>query len=354
MFEVTNKRNMAIPTAVVAAVLMLCAAVLVCSPMSDATGEDLEGYGEVNEIAIAPGYSWSYTATFPSDLEAGTVLTFQVNELTTNATIDGHNVSVIIPSDFPTGAYNLVLKAEHADSGQTAYQWIRITVNQALALDYSGCVEEIIQGTAQNITLSSTGGIGTVTWQEVSLPNGLTLSGNTISGTPTQIGENVVQVQAVSDKGETKDLEITFTVYNQIVGGSPQTITSAGSAAASDAIAQTGTDLGVTWAVTGGDLPEGFQLDAATGVVSGTYTGSEPVETTVTLTGTAANGPAQTATKEITIRGEPAFVINGDNTVLTYTGNAEAKTLALTASATTSAISGEKRNIETSLIISTP
>ena len=53
MFEVTNKRNMAIPTAVVAAVLMLCAAVLVCSPMSDATGEDLEGYGEVNEIAIA-------------------------------------------------------------------------------------------------------------------------------------------------------------------------------------------------------------------------------------------------------------------------------------------------------------
>ena len=338
MFEVTNKRNMAIPTAVVAAVLMLCAAVLVCSPMSDATGEDLEGYGEVNEIAIAPGYSWSYTATFPSDLEAGTVLTFQVNELNANATIDGHNVSVIIPSDFPAGAYNLVLKAEHADSGQTAYQWIRITVNQALALDYSGCVEEIIQGTAQNITLSSTGGIGTVTWQEVSLPNGLTLSGNTISGTPTQIGENVVQVQAVSDKGETKDLEITFTVYNQIVGGSPQTITSAGSAAASDAIAQTGTDLGVTWAVTGGDLPEGFQLDAATGVVSGTYTGSEPVETTVTLIGTAANGPAQTATKEITIRGEPTFVINGENTVLTYTGNAEAKTLALTASATTSAI----------------
>lgn len=116
MFEVTNKRNMAIPTAVVAAVLMLCAAVLVCSPMSDATGEDLEGFGEVNEIAIAPGYSWSYTATFPSDLEAGTVLTFEVNELNTNATIDGHNVSVIIPSDFSAGAYNLVLKAEHADS----------------------------------------------------------------------------------------------------------------------------------------------------------------------------------------------------------------------------------------------
>ena len=133
MFEVTNKRNMAIPSAVIAAVVMLCAAVLVCSPMSDATGEDLEGYGNVNEIAIAPGYSWSYTATFPSDLEAGTVLSFQVNELNTNASITGHNVSVIIPTDFEPGAYNLVLKAEHADSGQVAYQWIRITVNAALA-----------------------------------------------------------------------------------------------------------------------------------------------------------------------------------------------------------------------------
>lgn len=338
MFEVTNKRNMAIPSAVIAAVVMLCAAVLVCSPMSDATGEDLEGYGNVNEIAIAPGYSWSYTATFPSDLEAGTVLSFQVNELNTNASITGHNVSVIIPTDFEPGAYNLVLKAEHADSGQVAYQWIRITVNAALALDYDGCITQIVQGTAQNITLSSTGGVGTVTWQEVSLPNGLTLSGNTISGTPTQIGENVIQVQAVSDKGETKDLEITFTVFNQIVGGSEQTITSTGTYAASDAIAQAGTDLGVTWAVTNGDLPEGFSLDAATGVISGTYAGTSAVTEVITLTGTSANGPTQTATKQVTIQAEPAFTITGGDSILTYTGNAETKTLALAASASTSEI----------------
>lgn len=339
MTELSNKRNLAVPTAVFAVLLMLCGSIIAFSGTSEATGEDLTGYGDVNEIEIAPGYSWSYTATFPSDLEAGTVLSFQVNELNTNAAIDGHNLSITIPSGFEPGKYNIVLKADHAASGQTAYQWIRITVNEAMSVNYSGCINEIIAGASQSITLNATGGVGTVTWHEVSLPQGLTLSGNVVSGTPTTIGENVIQVQAISDKGETKDLEIKFTVFNKIVGAEPETITGAGAYAASSAIAQTGSDLNVTWAVTAGELPAGFSIDASTGVVSGTYTGSEPVEVKVTLTGTAGNGPEQTATKELTIRAEPAFTLNADSeTVLTYTGNAASKTANLSASATTSAI----------------
>lgn len=338
MFEHTSKRNLAIPTAVFAVLLMMCGSIIAFSGTSDATGEDLEGYGDVNEIEIAPGYSWSYTATFPSDLTAGTVLSFAVNELNTNATISGHNVSIIIPTGFQAGSYNVVLEATHAASGQTAYQWIRITVNEALSLDYSGCITEIVQGTAQNITLTSTGGIGTVTWAATSLPQGLTLSNNVISGTPTTIGLNTIQVTATSDRGETRDLEIQFTVFNQIVGGSQETITSAGSYAASQAITQTGNDLNVTWAVTDGQLPDGFQIDASTGVVSGTYTGSTATEVTVTLTGTAQNGPEQTATKQLTIRAEPAFTLSGDASVLTYTGNESDKTVQVSASASTSAI----------------
>ena len=42
----------------------------------------------------------------------------------------------------------------------------------------------------------------------------------------------------------------------------------------------------------------------------------------VTLTGTAMNGPAQTATKKVTINYEPEFSITGgDGTILTYKGN---------------------------------
>lgn len=338
MHELSNKRNMAIPTAVFAVLLMLCGSIIVFSDASEATGEDLSGYGDVNEIEIAPGYSWSYTSTFPSDLEEGTVLSFAVNELNTNASITGHNLSIIIPAEFPVGSYNVVLKAEHAASEQIGYQWLRITVNEAMALSYSGCINEIVQGATQSITLSSSGGIGAVTWREVSLPQGLTLSGNIVSGIPTTIGLNTIQMQAVSDKGETKDLEIKFTVFNKIIGGSAETITSAGAYAASSAIPQTGNDLNVTWAVTSGTLPVGMTLDSSTGIVSGTYTGSEPVSVAVVLTGTAQNGPEQTATKDLTIRAEPAFSILGGNTILTYTGNSNTVSLALTASSSTSDI----------------
>ncbi len=334
----TEKRT-AIPVAIFAALLMICGSIVAISGSSNAaTGEDLSGYGSVNEIMVAPGYSWSYTATFPSDLTEGTVLSFEVNELNTNASIDGHNLSIIIPQGFTPGKYNIVLKATHEESNQTGYQWIRITVNEALALSYTGCINEIIQGASQMITLNATGGVGTVTWKEVSLPQGLTLSGNTVSGTPTTIGLNTIQVQAESSEGQKKNLEITFTVFNVIVGGNDETITSTGSYVASTAIAQTGTDLGVTWSVTSGELPAGLQLDAATGVVSGTYTGTEAIEAEIVLTGSATNGPAQTATKNLTIKAEPAFSLSGDNSILTYTGNTETKTASVSASANTSEI----------------
>ena len=90
---------------------------------SDATGEDLSGYGEVNDITIAPGYSWPYTAKFSSDLESGVVLSFEQNELVRIATISGLTLSVNgITSTHAGNSYNIVLKATHADSGQTPYQ----------------------------------------------------------------------------------------------------------------------------------------------------------------------------------------------------------------------------------------
>lgn len=52
-----------------------------------ATGEDLTGYGAVNEINIAPGYQWTYTATFPEDLEDGTETTLKINEMGSIATM---------------------------------------------------------------------------------------------------------------------------------------------------------------------------------------------------------------------------------------------------------------------------
>ena len=190
MFESKGKGAAAFALAA-SFVMVLCA--LAAVPLSDATGDDLTGYGTVNEISIAPGYSWSYTSTFPADLEAGTVLTFEKNELEGVATIDNHTLKIsAIPADKAGGRYNIVLKAYHVESDQTAFQWIRITVNSAMAVDYSGCLSEIVKGTSQTIDLKSTGGIGTVIWTASEMAPGLSLSGNKITGTPTQIGANKI------------------------------------------------------------------------------------------------------------------------------------------------------------------
>ena len=335
-----SKRKLLAPTAVLSVLVMLCVALVGVSDADAATGGDLTGYGTVNEISIAPGYTWSYTSTFPSDLEAGTVLTFAVNELDAVATIEKHTLKIsAIPANMAGNAYNIVLKAYHAESDQTAYQWIRITVNAAMSVSYTGCLNEIIKGTSQTIDLKSEGGIGTVTWTATTMAPGLTLSGNRITGTPTQVGANTIVLKAASDKGESKDLTIEFTVFNVIKGDSEETIVAiAGQSVATKAIAQTGTDLGVTWAATG-SIPAGLTLNADTGVISGKYTGTTAGQSVITLTGTAAHGPSQTATKKVTINYEPVFAISGGaEKVLTYTGNETAKVVALSITGEHSAI----------------
>ncbi len=335
-----SKRKLLAPTAVLSVLVMLCVALVGVSDADAATGGDLTGYGTVNEISIAPGYSWSYTSTVPADLEAGTVLTFEVNELDAVATIEKHTLKIsAIPADKAGSAYNIVLKAYHAESDQTAYQWIRITVNNAMSVSYTGCLNEIIKGTSQTIDLKSEGGIGTVTWTATAMAPGLTLSGNRIAGTPTQVGANTIVLKAASDKGESKDLTINFTVFNVIKGDNEETIVAiAGQSVATKAIAQTGTDLGVTWKADK-TLPAGLTLDANTGVISGKYTGTTAGQSVITLTGTTAHGPSQTATKKVTINYEPVFAISGGaEKVLTYTGNETAKVVGLSIAGEHSAI----------------
>ena len=340
MNAIASKKRMLAPMAVLSVLAMLCVALVGVSDSDGATGGDLTGYGTVNEISIAPGYSWTYTSTFPADLEEGTVLTFQVNEMNDTATIDGHTLKIsTIPASMAGNAYNIVLKAYHAESDQTAYQWIRITVNAAMSVNYSGCLSEIVKGTSQSIDLKSEGGIGAVTWTATTMAPGLTLSGSKITGTPTQVGANTIVLKATSSEGESKDLTIDFTVYNVIVGGNDEQIVAiGGKSVASAAISQTGEDLGVTWAADKA-LPAGLTLDDDTGVISGTYTGTTSGQAVITLTGTSAHGPAQTATKKVTINYEPAFAISGGNDkVLTYTGNTAVKTVGLSISAASSAI----------------
>ena len=319
---------------VMALLAVLGSAVVMLGNESNAV---IEGdYGEVYEIDLAPGFSYTYTPTYPADLDVTTTILDYEDE-GIDASIDGSTISVSVKNGVTSGSYDLVIKAETNTGGlpQTAYQHIRFNVVAGLVVTPGQVINDIISGASVNFTPQASSGMDTVTWAvKGELPAGLSFDGTTVTGTPTQIGLNTLTLTA-SAKGQTQDLTVTFTVYNVIVGGSAETIFSNGNTVSSTAIAQTGDDLGVTWAVTSDNLPDGFSLDAATGVISGSSTTLQ--EVTVTITGTAANGPAQSVTKEITIRSEPAIEITGESSVTTYPVSAN-KTVQLSATQGTSAV----------------
>lgn len=356
-----SRKNLAVPATLLAAIVMFCAVFVAFAGPSDAAGEDLSGtYGEKYTIDIAPGYQYTYTATFPEDLEEGVVLSTAVNDLgAQNVNISGHTVTVSIPDDCEAGLYNLVLKAEHAQSSQTAHQYIQFNVSDAFSMNSSGVVTEIIMGASQSIQFTATGGIGDdIRYESVAMPAGLSLDTDTgaVTGTPTTLGLNTVTVKATNyledgTAGASKEITVTFTVFSVITGDnlSDETITSINGNQVSSKTITTPSDLGVTWALSEGELPDGFNLDPATGVVSGGS--SVYVNETYTIVGTAQNGPSQdTLSKNVTIHAEPTLALTGGDAILTYLNNANPVTSTVTATSGLSTVSWQVSGYEQAAI----
>ena len=298
---------------------------------SDAIGEDLSStYGEPTNINIAPGYRWTYTPEFPNDLTKYLTVSLKVNDGSVGSVSD-KTVTVNIPSNASVGTvYNVVIQASMTSPvSQTAYQYVTFTVVNGL--DVSGTINDIIKGSDINFTPTGTSDMGTVVWTVTSgksLPAGLSLKDGVVSGTPSELGLQTVYLTAAA-KGQTKNLEVSFTVYSKIVGGTAETIKSFDSDVSSTAITND-SDIGVTWEVTSGTLPAGFSLNSSTGVVSGK---SAVVQSTVvTITGSSTVGPAQSTTKDITIQSEPALALTCDSSILTYKNNVTEKSASITAS----------------------
>ena len=317
----------------VIAVLASIVAVIALVPESDAVGEDLSGeYGEATVIEIAPGFEWRYTPTFPEDLTEYVTVSLEVNDSNIGY-VDGKMVIVSIPAEaVPGTTYNVVIKASMTEPvSQTAYQYVQFTVVDGLSV--SGTINDIIAGTSIDFSPIADSDMGEVTWTVKSgtqLPEGLELADGKVSGTPTGIGLQTVSLTA-NCMGETADLVVTFTVYSAIVGDSAETISSYGTQVSSRPITNAD-DIGVTWAVTAGELPEGFSLDPSTGVVSGSS--SVVQETTVTITGSSTAGPSQTTTKDITIRSELELVLSPSGSILTYINNQNPVTASVAATQT--------------------
>lgn len=276
---------------------------------------------DIYELELAPGFSYTWTPTYPSDLDVTT--TVEKYEEGVVAQMVGESVQITVADGTTSGTYDVLIKAYTNTAGieQTIYKIIRVTV--AAGLEVSGSINNIILGASVDFTPNASSGMTEViTWTSSDIEStGLTFQDGKVTGTPASAGTYSFTLTA-NAAGETKDLEISFIVYQKIVGGSDETITSYGTEVSSTGVTQTVSesdtsgDLNVVWTADKA-LPEEFTLDPETGTVSGSSSVAQFTE--VTLTGTdSASG--QSVSHKVTIRSEPALTIGGVSDVVVYSG----------------------------------
>ncbi len=205
------------------------------------------------------------------------------------------------------GSYDVYVTVTDSTPGTplTASTKLTLRVNQLLSVSFSSLPDAVI-GAFYDAPLTSTGGVTPYVWSvSGNLPAGLALGTYNnvpaIYGTPTAAVSTTftLTVQDASSPNQSASSLQTIRV------SSPLSITTAslpngsGGSAYNAALAATGGQPPLTWSVSSGSLPAGLALNATTGALSGTPTGSGSFPFTVTVRD--ASTPAQTASHAYTL-----------------------------------------------------
>ena len=153
-----------------------------------------------------------------------------------------------------------------------------------------------------SISLTATG-VGVISYTPMNLPPGLSISGSILSGMPTMVNNDTVQViiTATDDMNTpayymddvTADLTATFPAVGAAGGSGPTwsavtapvTLTVSTALSPNITLSASGTGT-VTYADENADLPSGLSLDGTTGVISGTPDATSMTMQTVVFTAT--------------------------------------------------------------------
>jgi len=155
-------------------------------------------------------------------------------------------------------------------------------------------------------TLSATGGVPPYNWSvSTGLPPGLGISGATILGTPTTAGTYAFILNVTDSQENSASVQVSITI-NSTSGGPVINTTSLPNGAVNvPYMAQMVCTncQGYTWSVSSGTLPLGLQINAQTGIISGTpiAAGTANFQIALTPANTFNNGQSLTQILSITI-----------------------------------------------------
>ena len=293
---------------------------LAIAPASLASGQKGAAYSAGLQAAGGtPNYTWSVQS---GSLPAGLNL----------------NASTGAISGTPTAAGSSNFTVQVADSGspaQTQSTPTSITISPATLAITSASLASGQNGSAYTASLQAGGGTPNYTWsiQSGSLPAGLTLSANTgvISGTPTTTGSSnfTVQVADSASPAQTQSATTSITISPSALAIASGSLVSGQKGSVYSAVLQAnGGTPSYTWSIKSGSLPAGLNLNASTGVISGTATAAGTSNFTVQVVDTGSPAQTQTAAASITINPSALAItsasLSGGQKGTSYSGSLQA------------------------------
>lgn len=212
--------------------------------------------------------------------------------------ISSQSIAVISGSPRVSGTYTFELSATNSVSSDHKEFTIRITDSLEAPVITTNALNPGIVNSNYTATLSATGS-SPITWSisNGSLPTGINLIGNTLSGIPTTAGTYNFTVTATNNAGTaSKDFTLTINAegYTPSDTETAPTITTTSLATGqvgeyySATLNATGSSP-ITWSVISGELPDGLDLNSSTGVISGYPEASYTYSFTVRATNSAGS-----------------------------------------------------------------
>jgi Putative Ig domain len=258
------------------------------------TGQLGTGYSTtLTATGGAPPYTWSLTS---GTLPAGLTL----------------NASTGAITGTPSAAVaSTPLTFKVTDSGNPALTQsaaLTLTVSPGSLVISTSSLPNGQTGAAYSSTLAATGGVSPYTWSLTSgtLPAGLTLDASTgaITGTPSAAVASTPLTFKVTDSSspaltQTANLTLTVSPVSLVISTSSLPNGQTG-AAYSATLAAAGGVSPYTWSLTRGSLPAGLNLNASTGVITGTPSAAV-ASTALTFKVSDSSSPALTQTANLTL-----------------------------------------------------
>ena len=264
--------------------------------LTPATGNFTANYAAAYSQAItATGGVGPYTYSLTGNLPAGVTL----------------NPSTGLLSGSPTASGNFSFAVTATDTGSTGAGApftvqgnYSLTVVAPLVTVTPTSLPVATAGAAYSATLTAAGGVGPYGFALSSgaLPTGLALSpGGIVSGTPTAAGAFAFTVNVTDANGQIGTASLTLNVGNSAITVTPATLPGGTQGVAySQQLTAAGGIAPYSFAVSSGALPAGLTINATTGVIAGTPTGSGDATFAITVTDSTGGTPS-TATVTYTL-----------------------------------------------------